>query len=523
MKLERVMGLPGVVLTVVLTGACSFNAGASAPPPQQPPPAYYPGASQPYYGNAGGWVNPNPYGRPGVPPAPLAGQPSHPAPAGWGAAEAVNVQRIASVAAANPKACGWLESSPTHWVKVDCHAYQPTTRAIGHLSPRKAALVNSGQVHWRPVGLLRAAAAAAGMRMSPFAPPSNTVRGVNPSVGGVPLPPNLTRAEGFPAGVDHRADNTEGPVKDQGPVGSCTAFSLSTAIDNQAIRLGKMQPNSGQQATSPNHVWAGYGIPQMSNAADANLNRPIAPLSLWPQNNREACELADPQFEEDCGFETHVQPGSWRTDPTLLSKKQAADGGGAYKVVQFEQLHVMPFDPNELTGALASGNSLWIAMKIDALAFSAKSMRGGVIPDWQFPNGGHAMEMAGYRDTPNGRQFLVHNSWGVSWGEGGYGWISEAMIQKFMHLAYKVKLDGAPPSNNVTDDDCSPDDLVDILSGQCTLICPDGSRPNGGCKGGGAQPPPPGQPQQPPPFVIPTALPSGFPPIPGLTPPPPAK
>ncbi|HEY8076556.1 MAG TPA: C1 family peptidase [Labilithrix sp.] len=510
MKLLRGMGLFGVVAT----SACSFNASTSNPPPQ-PPPYYYPpqsAAPQPYY--AGGYVNPNPWGRPGVPPAPYGGQPSHPAPYGF-AAEAVNVQRIASVANANPKACGWLESTPMHWVKVDCHAYTPTQRAIAHLSPRKAAVVTSGQSHWRPLGILRGAAQQRGMRVSPVAPMSNTVRGVNPTTGGVPLPPDLVRGDAAPAAVDHRVDNTEGPVKDQGPVGSCTAFSLSTTIDNQAIRLGKMQPNNGQQATSPNHVWAGYGIPQMSNAADSNLNRAIAPLSLWPQNNREACELADARFEEDCGFETHVAPGSWRTDPTLVQHKQASDSGGQYKVVQFEQLKTLPFDPAELTSTLASGNSVWIAMKIDALAFSAKSMKGGVIPDWSTPNGGHAMEMAGYRDTPQGRQYLVHNSWGVSWGEGGYGWISENMIQKFMHLAYKVKLDGAPPPQNTTDDDCSPDDIMDILSGQCTLICPDGSRPNGGCKGGSApgQPPPNGG------FVIPP-LPSGFPTIPGLTPPP---
>jgi len=306
-------------------------------------------------------------------------------------------------------------------------------------------------------------------------------------------------------------------VKDQGPVGSCTAFSLSTTIDNAAIRAGKMAPNNGQQAASPNHVWSGYGIPQMGDAADATLNRAIAPLGIWPQNNREACELANAQFEEDCGFELHVQPGSWRTDPAVVGKKQKADTSGSYKVASFEQLRTLPPNMDELVGALASGSSLWIAMKIDALAFSAKRMKGGVIPDWDSPNGGHAMEMAGYRDTPQGRQFLVHNSWGVSWGEGGYGWISENMVQRFMHLAYKVKLDGAPPAPNVTDDDCSPDDIVDILTGQCTLICPDGSRPNNGCKGGGspAQPGQPGQPQAPP--ALPFPIPSGLPPIPGLT------
>src|SRR4051812_15078248 len=111
MKILNVTGLFGALLLA----ACSFN--ASTNPPQQPPPPPY------YYAQ-----NPNPYARPGVPPAPP--QPNHPAPA-WGAAsEAVNVQRIAAIANANPKACGWLESSPNHWVKVDCHIYKPATRAI---------------------------------------------------------------------------------------------------------------------------------------------------------------------------------------------------------------------------------------------------------------------------------------------------------------------------------------------------------------------------------------------------------
>ena len=55
-------------------------------------------------------------------------------------------------------------------------------------------------------------------------------------------------------------------------------------------------------------------------------------------------------------------------------------------------------------------------------------MKNGVIPDWSEPNGGHAVTMAGYRETPQGRQFLLHNNWGTSWGDKGYGWISEAMV-----------------------------------------------------------------------------------------------
>ena len=53
---------------------------------------------------------------------------------------------------------------------------------------------------------------------------------------GTPVP-HGDRTEVLPDTVDHRADNYEGPIKNQGAVGSCTAFSLSTVMDNAILRL----------------------------------------------------------------------------------------------------------------------------------------------------------------------------------------------------------------------------------------------------------------------------------------------
>ena len=61
------------------------------------------------------------------------------------------------------------------------------------------------------------------------------------------------RPAALPDAVDHRNDGTEGPVKDQGQVGACTAFSLSTAMDN-AIRR-----QNGSDTTSTLHIWSHYG------------------------------------------------------------------------------------------------------------------------------------------------------------------------------------------------------------------------------------------------------------------------
>jgi C1A family cysteine protease len=43
--------------------------------------------------------------------------------------------------------------------------------------------------------------------------------------------------------------------------------------------------------------------------------------------------------------------------------------------------------------------------------------------------GGHAREVVGYRLNAKGElEFLIENSWGSSWGEGGYSWASSGVI-----------------------------------------------------------------------------------------------
>jgi hypothetical protein len=413
-------------------------------------------------------------------------------------AEAINVAKIQELKARNPKACGFQEVASNVWIKMDCHTYTPSTRAVAHLSARKAKAVVARKTTWKSVGALRTqfGSLSSAMKLGKLGTVSNGASlGANkPATGSVATGgekaarPSVTgtpdvKADTYPSTVDHRTDNLEGPIKDQGPVGACTAFSLSTTIDNAAIRAGKLTGGSRDNAASPNHVWSGYGIPQMGMAADANLGRTIATLALWPQSHRESCELANPEYE-DCGtyVTPAVTPGQWRKDSALVAKYDASNASGSYKVASFEKLQTLPPNMDELVQALASGSDLWIAMKIDGYAWSNSKIKSGVLPDWTEPTGGHAITMSGYRDTPKGRQFLIHNSWGTSWGENGYAWVSEAMVNKYMHYAYKVKLSDGVKRDDLTDDDCAPDELIDITTGICAVMCADDTRPNNGCK-----------------------------------------
>jgi hypothetical protein len=424
--------------------------------------------------------------------------------------EAINIASIQAISSRNPKACGFIEVAPGVWTRVDCHAYAPAQKAVAHLSPRKAMAISSRTTQWKPLRIFGGTfqqALAQGFSKGIFQRPAGgTQQGVN-AAG-----PPVIVADAVPAAVDHRQQNLEGPIKDQGPVGACTAFSLSTTIDNAAIRAGKMQAGAAGQASSANHVWAAYGYPQMGAAADANLGRSIAPMSLWGQSHSESCKIANPIIG-DCGdaVTPRVVAGTFRSDPNLVAKSDRADQGGLYRVAGFDKLDTQPAKIEQIMQTLASGSDLWIAMRIDGFAWSNSKMKNGVIPDWSEPNGGHAVTMAGYRDTPQGRQFLVHNNWGTSWGDKGYGWVSEAMVQKWMNFAYKVRLTDGVKGGELTDEDCGADEMVDVARGVCAPICPDNTRPSNGCGAPGV-PSIPGMPALPSGFQVPP----GFPQIPGL-------
>ncbi|MEA2753651.1 MAG: hypothetical protein QOI41_7794 [Myxococcales bacterium] len=503
--------LSSAVGLVLLASACCVTGGCQASsPPAQPsyapgygpyPPGYAPApqgyAPQAGYAPQGGYApGPQPGYAPGAAPQQVA-------PGSSTFAGALNVSALQSLASRNPKACGLLQVAPGVFARIDCQAYSPSTRAVAHLSPRKALALTNHTTQWQPLqffGLRIQQGLAQGFSKGIFQRPVN---GTQQGVAGASNAPVIV-ADAVPGTVDHRAQNLEGPIKDQGPVGACTAFSLSTTIDNAAIRAGKMQAGSGSQASSPNHVWSGYGFPQMGAAADATLNRPLSTLAVWGASFSEECKISTP--DDDCGSAVSppVVPGTFRTDPLIQAKMRTADASPVYRVVGFDKLDTQPVQIDQLTQTLASGADLWVALRIDGFAWS-KVKKDGIIPDWNAPNGGHAVTLAGYRQTANGKQFLVHNNWGTSWGEGGYAWLSEAMVQQWMNFAYKVRIDGGVPPANLTDDDCGADEMVDVAKGTCAPICPDNSRPNNGCGGAPGAPAAPAVPGFP-----------GFPTIPGF-------
>jgi hypothetical protein len=345
--------------------------------------------------------------------------------------------------------CGPAQLGGGHWIHLDCNVHVPIASA-------QPASVLARKLMLYKTGSLRLTAPVSGA---------------------------------LPDAVDHRSDGTEGPIKDQGQVGSCTSFSLSSAMDN-----GIRRQNKGD-TTSSLHIWSHYGYPAMQNAATATLNRAIAPWATWPYDERIACELDESGEPGDCGpYSPPVQQGGWQSDANTKNAQANADKAGIWKVTEFD---ASPTDANSIATLLAGGSDVWFSMDIGN---SWMNPNGDTIADWDDNSidGGHAVLFSGYRHVNGQRQFLVHNSWGSQWGNNGYAYISEAMVTRYIKTAYKVVVAStvSPPTpptpvspannpNALTDDDCPANQLVDSVTGLCANMCPDDSRPaNGQCGGG---------------------------------------
>jgi hypothetical protein len=365
----------------------------------------------------------------------------------------------------NGRKCGPAQLGGGHWIHLDCNVHVPVANAQpASLMIKRIQMIRTGMLS---------------LVIPTMIVPSQP--------GGGPPPPAP-----LPDSVDHNALGLEGPIKDQGQVGSCTSFSLSSAMDN-----GIRKQSKGDTMSSL-HIWSHYGFPAMSNAAQASLNRVIAPWSTWVYDERVACEFDQSGEPGDCGPYVPAAPqGGYQSDPNAVNGQKTADGfaaqNGGWKVTEFD---TMPTDPDSIATVLAAGTDVWFSMDIGN---SWMNPNGDTIADWDSNSidGGHAVLFSGYRHVNGQRQFEVHNSWGNEWGNNGYAYISENMVKQFIKTAYKVVVANSnqppPPPNTspqnnpnaLTDDDCAANQLVDSVTGQCAQMCPDDSRPaNGVCDGG---------------------------------------
>lgn len=371
-----------------------------------------------------------------APTAPFAGVGGSPSSSG-SAAQVPRSGQSAPVPAA-PGPCGPMQVAPGVWVAPDCSAPRPT------------------------------------MRTSPF----------------VGRPARVKSLQGsLPAEVDLRRSGLDGPIKNQEMVGICWSFAVSTVMDNAIRRAGR------REVIAPLHVVSSKVWTDIWGKGRSSRDLTVEPS--WPYNPVKGCKLNEAKSEVWCENAYGVKPGSWRSDPELVTEIERANRSGAFRISGVEALSARPGNPEQIASVVAAGQAVYASFDYSQRAWADTGSSGAVIPDYAETDGGHAVVIVGYRPGPTGRQFLLHNSWGPRWRDGGYAWISEAMVRAHLLDAFTVEVapsagtpSGAPdpvtPAPNV-DAACPAGQGRDGVFGWCAPLCADGAAPHAMlCRAGGA-------------------------------------
>jgi hypothetical protein len=276
--------------------------------------------------------------------------------------------------------------------------------------------------------------------------------------------------DALPAVVDHRREGTEGPVRDQGSAPACTAFATSAAVDHAVARWSG-KPN----AVSVMEVWSRYHSPFVETSLLSNVGHPLGAEQGWPFSVSEAtgwvpCDDFPKPPRTGCGR---------AVDDAHVQKLDAAP------IAEMTEVEYLPAPPDTATlmSKIAAGQDVMIGMELPA-TFIPKGPAGArYVPHYTKSAGadaGHAVTLAGYARLPHGTYFLMHNSWGPSWGDGGYAWMHEATLNLWVHEA--VVIDAEPlvpdpanrPRRKRGEVTCDAGLVPDSISGACAPPCPDG-------------------------------------------------
>jgi len=195
--------------------------------------------------------------------------------------------------------------------------------------------------------------------------------------------------EELAASVDWRTKGAVTPVKNQGQCGSCWAFSTIGGLEGAwEIGTGTLTSMSEQQLVDCSKANNGCGGGNMETGFQYEEGVNVATESSYPYTARDgSCKSS--------GYTTAVPRG----------------GVTGYKAVGSST--------SSLQSALNKG-PVSVAIEADQNAFQGYT--GGVISSGCGTSLDHGVTAVGYTSS----YFIVKNSWGASWGNSGYVYISSS-------------------------------------------------------------------------------------------------
>jgi C1A family cysteine protease len=226
----------------------------------------------------------------------------------------------------------------------------------------------------------------------------------------------------LPAGVDLRAPWWK--INDQENTGSCVGWATADGVVRwHMVKAGKLAKD---KLLSPRHVW------MASKETDRLTTHPETFLEEAGTMIKAAVKVARRSgvaLESDLPFHisTTMYTGSEDTFYARCAKHRIAT------------YHNLRHDLDAWKHWLAESGPILVALLVDS-SWDNAALNGGEIDTFKpsTVRGGHAVAVVGYR--ADGR-FIVRNSWGTSWGDRGFGYVSPEYVQaSFFPESYGVTI-----------------------------------------------------------------------------------
>jgi C1A family cysteine protease len=218
------------------------------------------------------------------------------------------------------------------------------------------------------------------------------ISGMKSPVGSYGCKSFTSSASGAPSSIDWRQKGAVTSVKDQGQCGSCWSFSATAAVEGAwAISTGKLVDLSEQElvdcATGLSYGSFSCNGGEMDGAFKFIIENGQCSLSSYPYTS-----------------------GVTKTGGTCQKCSSVAHISSCYDVKSKDQI--------SLKGAVAK-QPVSVAIEADTRYFQSYS--SGILTSTSCGNTlDHGVTIVSY-GTENGIDYWnVKNSWGSSWGEGGY-------------------------------------------------------------------------------------------------------
>lgn len=203
------------------------------------------------------------------------------------------------------------------------------------------------------------------------------------------------------------------PISNQGAMGSCTAFACNDAALNillaQLYSTHGWDKNLDDNRTSPMWSYVKSGIPPIGSW------NPLCGSSVGRYMSQAFNVLVDPGTAVETTVPYYATESCSTSFPVEASTEAALLQADSWYYISSSTIVA------DIKDQLAMYNRP-VVIAMFGLEYSFLNYSGGVYHygGTQGVNGGHAMCIVGYDDSI--QAFDVRNSWGGSWGLGGYWW-----------------------------------------------------------------------------------------------------